>query len=214
MEQKDIKPGMKFGRLTFISNAEPVFYKSNNKTGKKHRGNFICECGNTTTSLINNILRGKSTSCGCKRIEKTTKHGLSKTPTHNVWCSMIDRCRTNGVYSDKNITVCDRWKESYLNFLDDMGERPSNKHQIDRIDNTGNYNSENCRWVTSHINMCNTSKSKRWHINGTEYGSSREAAKAIGVHSKTICTWCYGQTVKGKYYPPKQNCYSVYKYKV
>ncbi len=75
-------------------------------------------------------------------------------PEYQCWWNMIDRC-TNPEhmsfewYGGRGISVCDRWRASFLHFLADMGERPSLKHSIDRYpNNDGNYEPGNCRWAT------------------------------------------------------------------
>ena len=80
------------------------------------------------------------------------RHGWSKTPTYKSWNSMISRCRDTGNasyqrYGGSGITVCERWIK-FEDFLEDMGERPSMDHQIDRRDPHGNYEPSNCRWIT------------------------------------------------------------------
>lgn len=72
---------------------------------------------------------------------------------------MKDRClnpkhKAFSDYGGRGITICDRWMV-FENFLADMGERPDGM-EIDRIDNDGNYEPGNCRWVTSAENKRNT----------------------------------------------------------
>ena len=88
---------------------------------------------------------------------------------------------------------------NYEKFLEDIGNKPSDKHQLDRIDNNGNYCKENCRWVLPKINNRNQSKSKRWVINNICYLSSIEAAKFNNVSYQTIQNWCSKK---------KDNCFS------
>lgn len=82
------------------------------------------------------------------------KHGWAGTPTYVSWHAMINRCydprnASYPLYSAKGITVCERWRNSFEAFLEDMGERPSMDHSIDRYpDGDGNYEPSNCRWAT------------------------------------------------------------------
>lgn len=127
---------------------------------------YKCICGNVTEVLDTAVRNNRITSCECVRKIKCaasckslfTTHGLSKTKTYKVWGDMIAKCTLPSsspypYYGGRGITVCDRWK-TFVNFLKDMGECPIGK-SLDRIDNNGNYEPNNCRWATKSQQMKN-----------------------------------------------------------
>ena len=97
---------------------------------------------------------------GTKRL--TTLHHSE----YNSWHGMIRRCYTTTdsryeSYGGRGIKVCDRWKKSFRNFLEDMGQKPDIKSErisLDRIDNDGDYEPSNCRWATNSQQILNTRK--------------------------------------------------------
>jgi hypothetical protein len=124
-----------------------------------------CECGTVRAVSTSHLRRGKSRSCGCLERELTSAraatHGMTGSPEHRTWMSMRDRCRNPNAahfecYGGRGITVCDRWANSFKNFFEDMGPKPSPAHSIDRIDVNGNYAPENCRWATVKQQRRNT----------------------------------------------------------
>lgn len=115
----------------------------------------------------------------------------------NSYRAMKNRCysvtyRYYKRYGGRGIKVCDRWlgKDGFSNFLKDMGEKPSSKHSLDRIDNDGNYEPSNCRWSTQKAQVNNSSIPRMITIDGVE---------------KTLGEWCkiYG-TRPGMYFNRKR----------
>jgi hypothetical protein len=118
-----------------------------------------CDCGVERTVLGTNLNRGLSTSCGCRRRDTLLTHGHTvgarkkgHSPTYTSWVAMVDRCeRSTNLswkwYGGRGIRVCARWRSSFQNFLEDMGERPTGT-SLDRIDGSKGYCPSNCRWAT------------------------------------------------------------------
>jgi hypothetical protein len=110
-------------------------------------------------------------------------------PEYIVWCALRQRCRNPNHpfferYGGRGITVDPRW-ESFSNFFEDMGPRPSSKHSIDRIDNDGPYAPWNCRWATSIEQGRNTSKTRPITCRG-ETHSVNEWSRRSGRPARTI----------------------------
>ena len=150
---RDNKIGRTFGMLTVIRRADDF-------TRANPRYLCVCKCGNEVTRAVSGLTRNGVSSCGCAN--KT--HGLTNSRVYNIWDSMIGRCyrpsnASFATYSENGITVCERWR-TFQNFFDDMGHPPTDKHCVDRIDNSLGYSPDNCRWVTTKANCRNKTTNK------------------------------------------------------
>jgi len=125
---------------------------------------------------------------------KRFKHGCCKkgqaTPEYVSWHSMKARCYNPNVenyhrYGGRGIAVCHRWRNSFVNFLEDMGTKPFPEATIHRIDNDGNYELDNCKWASSEEQGLYTSTTRRITYNG-ETMSLKGWARKLGIDDTTL----------------------------
>lgn len=145
---------------------------------------FKCDCGKEHKAVGKDVKNGHIKSCGCLKIETTTKigktnitHGYSsngkKTKTYITWRNMLGRCKNKNdvgykYYGKRGIMVCSRWlpqNNGFVNFLNDIGEISKGK-SLDRINNNGNYCPENCKLSTMKEQSRNKSNNITIEYNG------------------------------------------------
>jgi len=194
--------GKRNGRLVCLSEAP--------RRGTKRYFLFQCDCGKTKEILLYSFKVGRVRSCGCISVERIrlvhrrlTKN-LGALQEYKVWAAMIHRC-TNpnnanfNHYGGRGITVCKEWLGSYAQFLEDMGRRPTAKHSLDRIDNSGNYEPANCRWATMDVQSRNRRSNHILTHNGqslhvTDWAAKLGCANTV-LHSRLKLGWTIADTV-------------------
>lgn len=147
--------GLKFSRLTVLSEL------SERTTSGKVQFECQCDCGKIVKVIGSKLKNGWTKSCSCLQKEAVKErsvilnktHGLSRTSIYTTYQSMIARCNNPKAesytrYGGRGIKVCKRWMESFENFYQDMGDKPSKSHSIERISNEGDYELSNCKWAT------------------------------------------------------------------
>lgn len=194
MQEAESVVGHRFGLVQVISTLPKKVFECGQSNpmvlGK-------CDCGIVKPFNLHSLKRGLSKSCGCRRAtlaaSQFTKHGYTKKETISeffVWTNLIKRCSDPNVkgfknYGGRGIKVCQRWLDSFENFLADMGLRPSSKHSIDRIDNNGGYEPQNCRWSTAKEQARNTRSNVFVTLDG-ERKTLAEWSCISGVPDSTI----------------------------
>lgn len=153
-------------------------------------------CGNEKEILAQSILNGKIVSCGCQSvklsIKKNTKHDMSNHRLYKTWYGMIQRCynkkhESYKYYGKKGVKVCKKWHK-VENFINDMGETYKESLTLDRIENSKNYEKENCRWSSKLLQSRNRRKIMATNTSGYR-GVTKNKTKwsaSISVNKKKI----------------------------
>lgn len=153
--------GQRFSRLVVVS--------LHSKDGSA-KWNCICDCGSTKVVQTSSLRRGATKSCGCLQKERASSanktHGMRRHPMYNTWTGIKKRCYNENNpsynnYGGRGITVCERWLESFDNFLEDMFPTWKEGLSLDRIDVNGNYEPSNCQWAND-IEQANNKRETRY----------------------------------------------------
>lgn len=182
--------GNRYGRLTVVSLVNDIA-----GTNVPTRWLCKCECGNETTVMGYNLRNGNTRSCGCVQREKAAArfrtHGGKGTRLYIIWQHMLRRCNSKSnpayrLYGGRGITVCKEWHEFEL-FRDwALKNGYADNLSIDRIDVNGNYEANNCRWVTQREQNLNRRNNVRIAFNG-EIKTLSEWGKVFGCHQSAVC---------------------------
>lgn len=180
--------GHVYGRLTVLARGG----------GKKRPSGRVdatwicqCECGRMHEVSSKSVRNGTTRSCGCLMrdllAERNTVHGHSRrsntTPEYLTWTGMNRRCRHDPDYI--NVQVCGRWATNFEAFLSDMGPKPGPNYSLDRIDSSGHYEPDNCRWIPMESQSANR-RNIRWTSWEGEKISVGALAKRLGIRRTNL----------------------------
>ena len=200
MATLSVTVGKRYGRLMIIE-------LGNNENGYIDRA--ICECGTIKPVRRSDLQSGRTSSCGCLRRENATrqgaatrKHGHSKNPIYHLWHTMIARCHNQNhvayrYYGARGICVCDRWRESFEAFAEDMGARPAGL-ELDRIDPDGHYTPGNVRWANRRMQkLTRVKRSDHYTPRPIEWNGKTYAISDLAAIAGISYNAMYGRLMKG-----------------
>lgn len=174
--------GQRFGRLMAVRAVE--------RTVRGYLWLCTCDCGKETLVGRSKLESGHTRSCGCLIDEgrrQRAKHGGKGTPEYRVWLGMRARCQcpTNkryAYYGGRGIKICPEW-DDFAQFRADVGAKPSDGHELDRIDTDGDYHPSNVRWATKKVQLQNRRVVVHVTIDGVKRPLS-EWARQFGIDPK------------------------------
>jgi hypothetical protein len=166
-----------------------------------HRWLVRCDCGSVVERRADTLVCKRSTQCtACNAQDQAAARALpvpsllngKQRPEYKSWRGMLDRCyvptkRWYERYGGRGIAVCERWRESFAAFYEDVGPRPGDGYTIDRIDNDGDYEPSNVRWATRTQQARNTRRNRLIEIDGVTRCVA-EWAELVGVKPQIIFT--------------------------
>lgn len=187
--------GKKFNRLYVNGEAEE------RSSSNEIMWECTCDCGTHLKVRGNGLRRGNTQSCGCFQREQATSfnttHGCTtscKRPNrlYRIYAGMKSRCYNINVkdysnYGGRGISVCSRWlgENGFINFMEDMGEPPRVEDSINRIDNNGNYEPNNCQWA-SHEEQANNTRRNVYITYKNETKTISQWAHSLNMEMKTL----------------------------
>jgi hypothetical protein len=163
----------------------------------------VCDCGGETVATTGNLRSGNSESCGCEKRDAMVRaritHGHTRgrlegkpnSRAYVAWGNMINRCTNPNDakfprWGGRGITICERWA-AFENFYADMGDPPEG-HSLDRINNDGNYEPQNCRWADASTQTKNRRpmKSGRYITHNGRTLDTAEWSRELGLHRDAV----------------------------
>lgn len=155
-----------------------------------------CDCNNEVSVEAGSLKTGNTQSCGClnRELIRSRKsrltHGMRNSLEYSTWCSIKRRCYNPNQenyerYGGKGIRMCARWLNSFENFYEDMGPKPTHNHTIERKDSSKDYSPDNCIWLPSRYQ----SKNRRTVIKIKYQGKEmilKDWARELGMNYITL----------------------------
>lgn len=182
--------GQRFGRLVVLTFAGYIAGKTR---GARAYWECICDCGTKKIIRADRLIGRESQGCGCFHGSKLN-HGHNRiglrTTEYQSWDSMIQRCcNPNNSrfydYGGRGITVCERWRNSFADFLSDMGLKPSSKHTLERVNNSDGYELGNTVWALPYVQKRNM-RNNRWLTYNGRTMCLTDWANEFGMHRNTL----------------------------
>lgn len=180
----NVRPNERYGRLLTVQ------ISGYNKDGRP-LWECQCNCGNKKIALAKLLRNGMTQSCGCIARENPPRvsHGKTGTAIYRCWHNMHVRCyykrsKSYRDYGGRGIRVCNRW-QTFENFLADMGEPPFKGATIERRNNNGHYEPDNCYWATRLEQGKNRRNNHVLELNGVSHHIS-EWSRLTGIKVTTI----------------------------